>query len=193
MARSRSQLDDHRFDRNFAPPPAWEPRRSSVGPPTSSPPSPEDTASSAAATALEPKPLDLRVPAVGGADASSSAGTPVRVVAITGPNTGGKTVALKTLGLMALMARAGMHLPVRDGGGGGGGGGGARVVVGWFSRVLADIGDAQSLQQSLSTFSGHIRRIKQVRFASWSAWRGGARCPWGKRSALLSAPSTSPF
>ncbi|MBU6251279.1 MAG: endonuclease MutS2 [Cyanobacteria bacterium REEB417] len=75
----------------------------------------------------------------------------LRVVAITGPNTGGKTVTLKSLGLAALMARAGLYLPCS---------GTPRLP--WCGLVLADIGDEQSLQQNLSTFSGHIRRIARI-------------------------------
>jgi DNA mismatch repair protein MutS2 len=78
-------------------------------------------------------------------------GPQLRVVAITGPNTGGKTVTLKSVGLAALMARAGLFLSCA---------GTPRLP--WCGQVLADIGDEQSLQQNLSTFSGHIRRIARI-------------------------------
>ncbi len=75
----------------------------------------------------------------------------LRVVAITGPNTGGKTVALKSIGLAIVMARVGLLLPCLEG-----------ASLPWCNQVLADIGDEQSLQQNLSTFSGHIVRITRI-------------------------------
>jgi DNA mismatch repair protein MutS2 len=74
-----------------------------------------------------------------------------RVLVVSGPNAGGKTVALKTLGLAAMMVRAGLALPVQEG-----------SRVGWFDPVFCDVGDDQSLARNLSTFSAHVSNLADV-------------------------------
>ena len=74
-----------------------------------------------------------------------------RALVLSGPNAGGKTICLKTLGLCALMARAGMHLPAEPG-----------SAIGIFPHLLADIGDQQSVEQDLSTFSGHVLALRTI-------------------------------
>ena len=78
-------------------------------------------------------------------------GNPENIMLITGPNTGGKTVTLKVAGLFTIMALSGIPIPAND-----------KTEIGYFHNVLADIGDEQSLEQNLSSFSGHVSKIKDI-------------------------------
>lgn len=78
-------------------------------------------------------------------------GNPESIMLITGPNTGGKTVTLKVAGLLTIMALSGIPIPA-----------GEKTEIGYFQNVLADIGDEQSLEQNLSSFSGHVSKIKDI-------------------------------
>ncbi|XP_057514097.1 uncharacterized protein LOC130795847 isoform X1 [Actinidia eriantha] len=86
-----------------------------------------------------PVPIDIKI------------GCSTKVVVISGPNTGGKTASMKTLGLASLMSKAGMYLPAKR-----------QPMLPWFDLILADIGDQQSLEQNLSTFSGHISHLCKI-------------------------------
>ncbi|XP_021652858.2 uncharacterized protein LOC110644409 isoform X3 [Hevea brasiliensis] len=106
----------------------------------------KDAKNAAAVSAVEqvhPVPIDLFI------------AQKTRVLVITGPNTGGKTICLKTVGLTAMMGKSGLYVLSSE-----------SAQLPWFDYILADIGDEQSLSQSLSTFSGHLKQISVIRSQS---------------------------